>query len=169
MDFDVFYQKYYWNVCGYFTRKGMLRHDAEELTQEVFLYCYNHFSDYDPKRSTITTWLYVIATSRFKNYCRDQKTSLILSDIIDIADDHNAIECAIEIDELRSRLADALKELPETQRKIVILRHFIGMSTEDAAQKLEISAGNARVILSRALKALRIICHSAIEGECIDG
>lgn len=84
MNFDEFYESNYRKVYVYFVRKGMIHCEAEELTQEVFLYCYNHFSDYDPCKSAITTWLYVIASSRFKNYCRDRKVTISLDQIVEM-------------------------------------------------------------------------------------
>lgn len=164
MSYDEFYQSNYWKVYRYCVHKGIAQHDAEELTQEIFLYCYSHFSEYNPQKSAITTWLYIITSSRFKNYCRNRKTTIDLDDIVELSDDRIAVERAAEIDEMRRMLASALKSLPQPQRKLVVLRYFSGMSTEEAAKQLGISSGNARVMLSRALKAMRIQCGPAAEG-----
>ena len=155
MTFETFYQDNYWKAYAYFTRKGVGHHDAEELTQEVFLYCYKHFSAYDPERSAITTWLYTITASRFKNYCRDRKLALPFDDMVDLGDGGDSVELAAELDEKRRLLARILETLPEQQRKAVILRYFQGLSTAEIAQSLGVSDGNARVILSRALAATR--------------
>lgn len=168
MSFDDFYHSNYWKAYGYFVRKGVPHHDAEELTQEAFLYCYNHYSDYDPRRSAIATWLYVIVASRFKNYCRDRRLSTDLDSIAEIVDESSAVDRAVELEEMRSILASALKALPDIQRKIVIMRYFSGDTTEDVARKLNISTGNARVLLSRALKEIRMI-SSVGERSIIDG
>ena len=164
MNYDEFYQSNYWKVYRYCIHRGITHHDAEELTQEIFLYCYRHFSEYNPQKSAITTWLYLVASSRFKNFCRDRKITIDLDDIVELSDDRIAVEQAAEIDEMRRILTSALKSLPEPQRKLVILRYFSGMSTEEAAKQLGISSGNARVMLSRALKAMRIQCGPAAEG-----
>lgn len=158
MLFDEFYQTYYWKVYAYFTHKGIRHHDAEELTQEVFLYCHQHYDAYDPKKSAISTWLYMITASRFKNYCRDRKLTVPYDDLVEINTGDDPVALAAEVDEKRRLLAEALKQLPEVQREAVVLRYFQGYSSAETAKRLGVSDGNARVILSRALSAVREAC-----------
>lgn len=53
--------------------------------------------------------------------------------------------------------------LPERQREAVLLHHFAGLSHREMAAALEISEGNARVILHRGLAAPR----ASLGRECI--
>lgn len=51
----------------------------------------------------------------------------------------------------------ALRELPAGQRRIVVLRHYWGLSVEETAADLGISAGTVKSQTSAALAALRTL------------
>ena len=57
--------------------------------------------------------------------------------------------------EERSALMDALLELTPMQRKVVVLRHWLGLSVEETAADLRISTGTVKSYSSRALERLR--------------
>lgn len=57
--------------------------------------------------------------------------------------------------EEHSALLDALQQLPEMQRKVVVLRHWLGLSVEETADELGISAGTVKSHTSRGLEKLR--------------
>ena len=52
-------------------------------------------------------------------------------------------------------LADALAELPDDYRDVIMLRHIEGLQFEDVAQRMERSPGAVRMLWLRALKKLR--------------
>ncbi|GAA1915236.1 SigE family RNA polymerase sigma factor [Nocardioides hwasunensis] len=56
--------------------------------------------------------------------------------------------------EERSELFDALHRLPEQQRKVVVLRHWLGLSVRETADELGISEGTVKSHSSRGLAAL---------------
>lgn len=59
-----------------------------------------------------------------------------------------------QVDE-RSALFDALQALPQQQRKVVVLRHWLGLSVRDTAAELGISEGTVKSHSSRGLAALQ--------------
>ena len=72
-DYETFYRENYTRVLNYVYKKISHKEDAEDLTSEVFLYCYRHYDDYDPSKGKRSTWLYLITNSRIKNYYRDHQ------------------------------------------------------------------------------------------------
>lgn len=56
--------------------------------------------------------------------------------------------------EERSALFDALQALPEQQRKVIVLRHWLGLSVRETATELEIGEGTVKSHSSRGLAAL---------------
>lgn len=56
--------------------------------------------------------------------------------------------------EERSALIDALQALPAMQRRVVVLRHWLGLSVEETAADLRISTGSVKSHSSRALARL---------------
>ncbi len=158
LPYEEFYQQQHRRVLGYLIRKCANREDAEDLTQQVFLYCYQHYDRYDPAKATLNSWLFLIVNSRWKNYLRDRRAHVALDNVVDyLVDENDLLSGAVEMDDLRGALADALRQLPETQRSVVIARYFGGLNTAQVAQKLNISEGNARVLLSRAIDKLGVL------------
>jgi RNA polymerase sigma-70 factor (sigma-E family) len=56
-----------------------------------------------------------------------------------------------------SALLDALRLLPEMQRRTVLLRHWLGLSVEETATELGIGTGTVKSHTSRALASLRSV------------
>ena len=59
--------------------------------------------------------------------------------------------------EERSALLDAIRLLPDMQRRTVLLRHWLGLSVEETAAELGISEGTVKSHTSRALRSLRSV------------
>jgi RNA polymerase sigma-70 factor (sigma-E family) len=57
--------------------------------------------------------------------------------------------------EERSALFEALQALPPMQRKVVVLRHWLGLSVAETARELRISEGTVKSHGHRGLAALR--------------
>jgi RNA polymerase sigma-70 factor (sigma-E family) len=53
-----------------------------------------------------------------------------------------------------SAMVDALQALPEQQRKVVVLRHWLGLSVRETATELGINEGTVKSHSSRGLAAL---------------
>ena len=49
-------------------------------------------------------------------------------------------------------LADALAELPDDYRQVILLRHIEGLPFEDVAQRMDRRRGAVRMLWLRALK-----------------
>lgn len=58
--------------------------------------------------------------------------------------------------EERSVLFDALQALPPMQRKVVVLRHWLGLSVRETALELRISEGTVKSHSHRGLAALEV-------------
>ncbi|KQV77603.1 RNA polymerase subunit sigma-24 [Nocardioides sp. Root122] len=57
----------------------------------------------------------------------------------------------------RSALVAALQALPEQQRKVVVLRHWLGLSVRETAAELQLSEGTVKSHSSRGLAALEVV------------
>lgn len=157
--FEEFYQQYYQSTYGYVRKKINNAHDAEDLTCNAFLYCYDHYSEYDPQKASLATWLYLIVNSRIKNYYRDTK------DMVDIETFENTfhtegseIDNALIMDEQRNILAKAINTLPERHQAIVVMKFFYNKNSNEIALELGMTPVNVRASLARALKKLEKYC-----------
>ena len=153
--YEDFYSDNYDRVVYYVRNKIGNNEDAEDLTSEVFLYCYSHYDDYDPEKSSIKTWLYLIVNSRIKNYYRDHVTFADFETVSETMQDHSIdLDEGIYLEQLHGALMKAIATLPERQQTIVKMRYFQNCSGEEIAKRLGITPGNVRVLLSRALNKL---------------
>lgn len=153
--YEEFYTQNYSRVLYYVRGKISSAEDAEDLTSEVFLYCYSHYDDYDPDKSSLTTWLYLIVNSRVKNYYRDHVSFADYESVSETLQDHSIdLDEGVYLEQLHAALMDAIGQLPERQQTIVKMRYFENRSGEEIAQCLGITPGNVRVLLSRALNKL---------------
>lgn len=59
--------------------------------------------------------------------------------------------------EERSALFEALQQLPLMQRKVVLLRHWLGLSVEQTAGELGVSTGTVKSHTSRGVERLRAL------------
>jgi RNA polymerase sigma-70 factor (sigma-E family) len=57
--------------------------------------------------------------------------------------------------EERSALFDALQDLPVMQRKVIVLRHWLGLSVEETARELGIATGTVKSHSSRGVEKLK--------------
>lgn len=153
--FEDVYRQYYSTLLFYTMKKVCSKEDAEDLVQNALIYCYDHYEEYDPAVSSVSTWLYMVMNSRIKNHYRDHRETVDLGAVEEIlsAAETDMDRC-VWLEQLRGSVASALMELPEKQRKAVVLRYFKGYDSGRISEELGVSPGNARVILSRGLDRL---------------
>lgn len=168
LTFEDAYSKFYKQIYGFFCQKISNKSDAEDLTVDVFTYCYKNWAKFDPEKASLSTWIYLIARSRYKNYCRDHKEAVDIDEILDLANNsYEEMEQAAYVDELRTSLSKVLEKLSDKQRFIVVMRYFEGMDTDEIANHLQITPNNVRVQLFKALKRMKLLLEE--EGIIIDG
>lgn len=155
--------QYSWLMCGH-------REDAEEVAQETLLRVFENFDQLrEPER--VRGWVFRIA----KNACLMKrrksvfapKEELSLDELmrvgrqegdhirLEIADWSSLPEDQLLRSELRKVLERAIGELPEIYRAVMLLRDVEELSTEEAAQVLEISTDAVKTRLHRARLAVR--------------
>lgn len=155
--FESFYAENYNKVYWYIYKKISSEEDAKDLTGDVFFACYDHYASYDPSKSSITTWLYVIVNNKLKNYYRDKKPTVPFDEKID----ENAIsyedygEEAVYLQNCRDMLADAISSLPPKNQMIVILKFFGDKQSNEISTITNMSPINVRVTLNRSLKKIQ--------------
>ncbi|MCG8503876.1 MAG: sigma-70 family RNA polymerase sigma factor [Sphingomonadales bacterium] len=151
------------------TARRVLRseEDARDSVQEAFGRAFQAVENFEG-RSKLSTWLYRITLNqclmRLRTRGRQSERS-----IDDLMPQFDEINCRIEplwqfdhtADELLERkdvaqlVRAAIDDLPETHRKVLLLRDIEELSTEEAAEVLEISPGAVKVRLHRARAALK--------------
>lgn len=163
IDFDSFYKTQYPKTVQYIYKKIGNMQDAEDLAEESFLYCYSHLDTFDSGKSSLSTWLYLIINSRIKNHYRDARTYVDLESLVGVLPDEGAdMDTCLYLEDAKSVLAKAIRQLPERQQKIVIMSYFENRTSNEIGSLLGMTAVNVRVQLSRALNTLEKLCSELL-------
>jgi RNA polymerase sigma-70 factor, ECF subfamily len=133
------------------------RHDAEDLTQEVFVRVFRSLSSYTP--GTFEGWLHRITTNLFLDQVR-RKQRIRFDALPEDAGDRLAgsdpgPERAWEHNNLDHDVQAALDTLPPEFRAAVVLCDIEGLSYEEIAATLDVKLGTVRSRIHRGRAALR--------------
>ncbi|MDZ7779100.1 MAG: sigma-70 family RNA polymerase sigma factor [Gemmatimonadota bacterium] len=128
--------------------------DAEDAAQEAFLVALERLEECrNPDR--FGGWLLTIVRNRSKNLIR--RESLRDTDEVPPATQSKmpTPDRVTETAELRGLLEEAMEDLPEVQREVVMLHDLEGWKHREIAERLDLPPGTVRSHLHFARKALR--------------
>jgi RNA polymerase sigma factor (sigma-70 family) len=139
---------------------------AEDLAQEAFLRAWRHAETFDPRRGSVATWLIVITRNLAVDAMRTQPRSEFLDpDELEWltppareADPADATVRASDVDWLRR----ALDDVPDEQRRAVVLAGILGFTAQDVAEHEHIPLGTAKSRIRLAMDKLR---HARADAE----
>jgi RNA polymerase sigma-70 factor (ECF subfamily) len=164
--FNEIVLRYKNKVFNYVRRMVHDASDAEDLTQETFVRAYLSIHSFQ-SRASLNTWLFRIATNLCIDHSRRQKkvsamtTSLSQEnegeeetqrDIPDLAFDPQRL---LLNRELGTKLDEALRELPEKLRTVVLLYDIEGLPYDEIANITGCPLGTVKSRLFNARNALR--------------
>jgi RNA polymerase sigma factor (sigma-70 family) len=138
------------------------RYIAEDLLQETFVKAiktikggrYNEEGKFIP-------WITRIAHNLAVDYFRKQKRypTIVLEDGTKVFNTLDFAEESMETHQIRqdtySRLRDLIKDLPEAQREVLMMRHYMDMSFQEIAENTGVSINTALGRMRYALINLR--------------
>jgi len=142
--------------------------DAEEALQEAFLQAWNQAERYDSSRSSVSTWLVLIARSRALDRLRQRQSrervveaaaaEPVAPDASDRLDEH------VLIRERRLRVRAALSGLPAEQREVLELAFYEGLSQSEIAEWTATPLGTVKTRALLAMKKMRRDLREEIRG-----
>jgi len=139
--------------------------DAEDVLQETFLKAYRSLDQFEG-RSSLSTWLYRIATNETLMLLRRKKNFVISFDDsfeseetkpepVQIVDWCCLPEVELMSAETRAQLSAAVDAMPSTLKVVFVLRDLEGLSTAETGEVLDLSETAVKTRLSRARFFLR--------------
>jgi RNA polymerase sigma-70 factor (ECF subfamily) len=130
-------------------------HEAEDLTEEVFVRAWEALPKYRPGVLPFTSWLYRIAHNLTVDFYRKSApVSLSEPDLQNILRASTSTEEAVEDRQMARMLAAAIKRLDTLEQEIILLRFVQGLPHQEVAAMLGKSINATRVIQHRALARL---------------
>jgi RNA polymerase sigma-70 factor, ECF subfamily len=142
------YVSYSHNIYGYV--RSILRddHEAEDVTQHVFAKLMTTIGKYDDRGVPFFAWLLRLA----RNVAIDHLRANRLTPTENVFDP-NATS-GIDLDQAETVRA-ALATLPDEQRQVVLLRHVIGLTPGEIADRMGRTEGSIHGLHHRGRRALQ--------------
>ena len=151
------YLRYKNNVYGYVLSIIRDEHEAEDVTQHVFLKLMSVIHKYEPRQVPFTSWILKVARNVAVDHVR-QRRPVPVDEVFGPsvpADDSGR--------ERRWGLEQALEALPEDQRGVVVLRHLVGLTPGEIATRMGRSEASIHGLHHRARQTLR---RELVEAGC---
>jgi RNA polymerase sigma factor (sigma-70 family) len=155
------YRNAVYNLCRKMVRNG---EEAHDLTQEAFVKTFRSLDRYNPVYA-FSSWLFKITSNLCIDYIRKQRMKLFSIDdpvegeegpiTRDLLDPGLTPDQISEKTELRLAIRDAINELPQHYRVILLLRHQEQLTYDEIAKRLEIPLGTVKARIHRAREGLK--------------
>ena len=140
--------------------------DAEEILQETFLQVWNQAARYDPKRSSVSTWLVLITRSRAIDRLRSRQVRkrTVTAAQQEISNPHTSPTGGgnVLLRERRQRLSEEMSRLPPEQRQVLELAFYGGSTQSEIAAHTGIPLGTVKTRTLLAMKKLRAALQEEI-------
>jgi RNA polymerase sigma-70 factor (ECF subfamily) len=163
---------------------------AEEIVQDTWMAIITGIERFEG-RSALETWMFSILTNQAKTHSTRERRAQPMSSVATADADEPAVdpdrfqkddeawpghwaipprpwqkpERRLLSLEARDQLREALAQLPERQRLVVVLRDIEGLGAEEVRGLLKLSEENQRVLLHRGRSRLRSLLEQYLSGE----
>jgi RNA polymerase sigma-70 factor (ECF subfamily) len=126
-------------------------HAAEDITQSTFAKLFDVIGNYQPREVPFSAWLLKVTRNLAFDHLRSLRP-LPAGGVSPAWIDHHAVH------ERSLSLSESLQALPADQRRVLIMRHLLGLRPRDIAERLGKSEGAVHQLHHRA----RIACQIAL-------
>lgn len=151
--FEEVYRELYAPICGYVLRRVRRPEDAAEVVAETFATLWRRF-DSCPRGTDRRPWLFGVARRVVANQRRGERRRSALGERLAAHVDPAALETSGP-NEPPSELARAFATLSDSDRELLSLVAWEGLSRDELAIALGTSRSVVRLRLHRARKRLR--------------
>ncbi len=148
-----------YSLCYRFTGSA---HDAEDLTQDVFIKVYGNLTSFDLNRGSFQTWLTTLARNLLVDHFRRTKQQRVTDSMDAGWDESEELPMADRLaatgpsqhdraaqKEIARMVQEALTKISPELREAVILRDLQDMDYKEIAQVLHIPEGTVKSRISR--------------------
>ena len=142
------YVTYSHNIYGYVRSVVRDEHEAEDVTQHVFAKLITTIARYDDRGVPFFAWLLRLA----RNVAIDHLRANRMTPTENVLDPD--VSSFADIDRAQV-VQDALSTLPDEQREVVILRHVVGLTPGEIADRMSRSEGSIHGLHHRGRRALQ--------------
>jgi RNA polymerase sigma-70 factor (ECF subfamily) len=151
------YDRYRVVLFGLLVRILSSREEAEDVLQDVFLQVWKRAGDFDEERGRPFTWLVTLTRSR----AIDRLRSLSARERVAIAGARDETEQVSDPasdafrSEQRGLVTNALDQLPDEQKRALMLAYFDGLTKSEIAAHLNAPLGTVKTRMRTGMTKLR--------------
>jgi RNA polymerase sigma-70 factor (ECF subfamily) len=157
-EFGKIYDKYIKKIYRFVYLKVNSEDIAQDICSETFLKGWEYFKT--QKVDNPQAFLYRIARNLVTDFYREKgRTQFVSTENLPIADPQPGLEEKIAITSDIEQIKASLVNLKEDYQNIIIFRYLDDLSIPEIAKMMDKSEENCRVLLHRALKALKEECN----------
>ena len=139
---------------------------AEDVTQEVFTYLWEHPERFDPSRGTLKAWVGLLAHRRSVDKVRaESRRSRSEARTLEPPVAEPAAEHEVDAKWIGAQVQRALNTLPPEQRQVLVCAYYGGRTYRQVAEQLSIPEGTAKSRIRLALARLNEILRAEITEE----
>jgi RNA polymerase sigma-70 factor (ECF subfamily) len=134
------------------------RADAEEIVQDVFSQVWSQAARFDAARGTFAAWVLMMTRSRAIDRLRARRAgaaALAADPVGDAADPIPTQEESVITGEDADRVRGALQDLNASQRAVIELAYYEGLSQSEIAERLQEPLGTVKTRIRSGLLKLR--------------
>jgi RNA polymerase sigma-70 factor, ECF subfamily len=155
--FGELYERYVDKIYSYIYYRTGNHHDAEDLTERVFMRAMSHIETYTERGVPFQAWLYRIAHNLVANWHRDRGRRKIipLDEFIATSMKSDAPDHQAEEKEERELLLKAIRSLPEERQLLLTLKFVEHRSNAEIGAMMNRTEGAIKSLYHRTLLALR--------------
>jgi RNA polymerase sigma-70 factor (ECF subfamily) len=137
------------DVCGYVQSIVRDSHEAEDITQNVFAKLTTAIQRYEPRDVPFAAWILRVSRNLALDHLRARR-QIPFEEVRTDDEGHDQLG----FDRSQS-LRDALRRLPDEQREVLVLRHLVGLSPGEIAERLGKTEGSIHGLHHRGRGALQ--------------
>lgn len=150
----VLFERYNIPLFQYLLQLSRNRTLSEDLVQEVFFRVLKYAASYDPNFA-FKVWLYRMARNAYFDSVHKRQGEFVGAEMDEMRTDEPMPEEILSRKQEVLLLQEALQNLPEDKREVLVLSRFHNLRYQDIAQILKCETGTVKVRVHRALKELR--------------
>ena len=149
------YSRLLWSAAAPVLRNIGTAEDLEECVADAFVYLWEHPEKFDPARGSLKSWLAMIARSRAIDRYRQlmKRQTISMEDVLlqtEMIPDAPGLE-----EETRTVLMQALEQLTEPDREILLRRYYFDQKPKEIAKATGLTVKQVENRLYRTKQRLR--------------
>ncbi len=145
-------------INAYLRRLGLDPAGAEEICQEVMVTLWHKAGQFDPAKSTLSTWLFRIARNRRIDLARRDKSDAFDQDDPTLLPEADPLpDSGIDSANREIKVREAMSQLPAEQYEVIRFAFFLGYPHSRIAEETGLPIGTVKSRIRLAFARLKAI------------